>query len=256
MALAPIVAPFAGGVLQTFFGWRVQFRSACRRRLRGDRCGVVACCRRRCERARPSRFRALPWRGSIGTLAQNRIFLAYLGISSLAYLALFAWLSGSSFVLQDIHGLSPIGFAWAFAVGLHRLSRRHHHCGTSRDPPRDRSHHRLRLLRARRRRRAHAGMPGAGAGVCGRTLTCRSRFSLLASASSCRRPWQARSCHSRTARACVLAARGCAAILRSGVRSACRSMLGQTPMADGGRNRGTSVLALALWLARARAARA
>jgi DHA1 family bicyclomycin/chloramphenicol resistance-like MFS transporter len=116
MALAPIFAPFAGGVMQTFFGWRSNFVALV----------VVGCAAMavvwwllpetlRIRAPEPVSVRSMV--RVFGTLAQNRAFLAFLGISALVYMALFAWLSGASFVLQDFHGLSPIGFAWAFAVG-------------------------------------------------------------------------------------------------------------------------------------------
>ena len=116
MALAPIVAPFAGGVLQTFFDWRSNFVA-----LVVVGCAAIAVVwwllpeTLRMRAPEPVSVRSMA--RVFGTLAQNRVFLAFLGISSLSYMALFAWLSGASFVLQDFHGLSPIGFAWAFAVG-------------------------------------------------------------------------------------------------------------------------------------------
>jgi DHA1 family bicyclomycin/chloramphenicol resistance-like MFS transporter len=40
----------------------------------------------------------------------------YLAIVAAAYGGLFAWISGSSFVLQDLYGLSPLLFGLVFAV--------------------------------------------------------------------------------------------------------------------------------------------
>ena len=39
------------------------------------------------------------------------------GIASASYAGLFAWISGSSFVLQYLYGLTPFDFGVAFAVG-------------------------------------------------------------------------------------------------------------------------------------------
>jgi MFS transporter, DHA1 family, multidrug resistance protein len=47
---------------------------------------------------------------------KNRALLAHLGIVSASYAGLFAWISGSPFVLQDLYGLSVFGFAVAFAM--------------------------------------------------------------------------------------------------------------------------------------------
>ena len=44
-------------------------------------------------------------------------FLAYLGLGTASYAGLFAWISGASFVLQDLYGLSPFAFGVAFALG-------------------------------------------------------------------------------------------------------------------------------------------
>jgi len=53
---------------------------------------------------------------SYGGFASNRIFLANLGIVALSYAGLFAWISDSPFVLQDLYGLSPLEFSVAFAA--------------------------------------------------------------------------------------------------------------------------------------------
>ena len=50
-----------------------------------------------------------------GLLAQ-RSFLGYALTAGLAFGALFAYISGSPFVLQDIYGLSPQGFSFAFGA--------------------------------------------------------------------------------------------------------------------------------------------
>jgi DHA1 family bicyclomycin/chloramphenicol resistance-like MFS transporter len=53
---------------------------------------------------------------SYRAIAGNRPFLAYLGIVACSYAGLFAWISGSPFVLQNLYGLSPVGFGIAFAA--------------------------------------------------------------------------------------------------------------------------------------------
>jgi DHA1 family bicyclomycin/chloramphenicol resistance-like MFS transporter len=50
------------------------------------------------------------------TVAINPVFLANLVIGSLAYSALFAWISGSPFVLQGLRGLTPLEFSVCYAV--------------------------------------------------------------------------------------------------------------------------------------------
>src|ERR1019366_8858322 len=50
-------------------------------------------------------------------VARNPAYLAYLGLGSTSFAGLFAWISGSSFVLQYLYGLSPFQYGVAFAVG-------------------------------------------------------------------------------------------------------------------------------------------
>ena len=55
--------------------------------------------------------------GVYRTFTKNRVFLAHLGIVTCSFMGLFAWISGASFVLQDLYGLSTLEFAVAFAIG-------------------------------------------------------------------------------------------------------------------------------------------
>ncbi|MDQ0646793.1 DHA1 family bicyclomycin/chloramphenicol resistance-like MFS transporter [Microbacterium natoriense] len=50
------------------------------------------------------------------TLASDRVFLGAILNQGFLYAALFAYLSGATFVLQDIYGLSPLGYALAFGA--------------------------------------------------------------------------------------------------------------------------------------------
>jgi DHA1 family bicyclomycin/chloramphenicol resistance-like MFS transporter len=51
-----------------------------------------------------------------GIFLCHRTFRIYLAIVAAAYGGLFAWISGSSFVLQDLYGLSPLLFGLVFAA--------------------------------------------------------------------------------------------------------------------------------------------
>ena len=53
--------------------------------------------------------------GVFGVLARNRVFSPIWRLAS-SYAGLFAWISGASFVLQDLYGLTPFNFGVAFAV--------------------------------------------------------------------------------------------------------------------------------------------
>jgi len=115
MALAPVLAPVIGGVLQTGFGWRSIFVTLV---LAGS-IGVAIIwlllpetMNRRA--AEPVSFASIV--RSYRALASHRAYLAYLGITSASYAGLFAWISGTSFVLQNLYRLTPFNFGVAFAL--------------------------------------------------------------------------------------------------------------------------------------------
>lgn len=116
MALAPVFAPVAGGVLQTGFGWRSIFFTLVAAGLGGA--GIVWLLLpetlkiRSAERVSPASMLA-----SYRVVASNPAFLSYLTLGSTCYAGLFAWISGASFVLQNLYGLTPFNFGVAFALG-------------------------------------------------------------------------------------------------------------------------------------------
>jgi DHA1 family bicyclomycin/chloramphenicol resistance-like MFS transporter len=116
MALAPVFAPLIGGVLQTAFGWRSVFFTLVGGGLVGA--AIVwpllpeTLAQRAAEPVSPaSMFR------SYRVVARNPAYLAYLGLATTSFAGLFAWISGSSFVLQYLYGLTPFQFGSAFAIG-------------------------------------------------------------------------------------------------------------------------------------------
>jgi DHA1 family bicyclomycin/chloramphenicol resistance-like MFS transporter len=116
MALAPVLAPIVGGVLQTGFGWRSIFVTLVAAGLVGV--GVVwlllpeTLATRAAEPVSPSTMLK-----SYRAVACNPAYLAYLALATTSYAGLFAWISGASFVLQNLYGLSPFNFGIAFALG-------------------------------------------------------------------------------------------------------------------------------------------
>jgi len=114
MALAPVVAPPVGGVLQTLFGWRASFLVA----LVVGLSAFVLVWRWLPETIRERAPEPISLIGTLRTyrsMARNRAFLAHLGIVAVSYAGIFVWISGSPFVLQDLYGLSAFAFGLAFA---------------------------------------------------------------------------------------------------------------------------------------------
>jgi DHA1 family bicyclomycin/chloramphenicol resistance-like MFS transporter len=115
MALAPVGAPMIGGVLQSTFGWRSHF-------VLQMAFGLIAAFlvwRKLPEtlKARtegPFSLRAIL--DGYGVILRNRAVLAYIGMLAIGFGGVFAWISGSSFVLQEIYGLSALSFGLAFAA--------------------------------------------------------------------------------------------------------------------------------------------
>ncbi len=116
MALAPVIAPIAGGALQTALGWRSVFATLAVVGLAGI--GVIwlllpeTLAKRASEPVSPASILT-----SYRIVARDSAYLAYLGLATTSYAGLFAWISGASFVLQNLYGLTPFVFGFAFAVG-------------------------------------------------------------------------------------------------------------------------------------------
>ena len=116
MALAPVLAPIAGGLLQTGFGWRAVFFALVAAGLLGA--GIVWLLLPETLNTRAAEPVSIASMGrSYRIVARNPAYLAYLGIASASYAGLFAWISGAAFVLQNLYGLTPFDFGVAFALG-------------------------------------------------------------------------------------------------------------------------------------------
>jgi DHA1 family bicyclomycin/chloramphenicol resistance-like MFS transporter len=116
MALAPVLAPIAGGVLQTASGWRSIFFTLVAASLAGVAVVWLLLPETLKQRAAEP-VSAASMLASYRIVARDPAYLAYLGLATSSYAGLFAWISGSSFVLQNLYGLTPFNFGVAFAVG-------------------------------------------------------------------------------------------------------------------------------------------
>ncbi len=112
---APILAPIIGGQILRFTSWRGVFWTLT---AIGFVLAVVSALwlaeSLPVERRGPARLSAtlLAYRG----LLTDRVFVGYALSGGMAFAAMFAYISGSSFVLQNVFGLSPQGFSLVFAV--------------------------------------------------------------------------------------------------------------------------------------------
>jgi MFS transporter, DHA1 family, multidrug resistance protein len=114
-ALAPVVAPSLGGVLQAAFGWRAAFVGMAALGL----CAIVLVIRLLPETMNRRAQEPMSLKSIVrgyGTFIRHPTYGVYLAIVAAAYGGLFAWISGSSFVLQDLYGLSPLLFGLVFAM--------------------------------------------------------------------------------------------------------------------------------------------
>jgi DHA1 family bicyclomycin/chloramphenicol resistance-like MFS transporter len=104
-----------GGVLQTAFGWRASFVAMAAFAV----VALVVAGRLLPEtlrqRGQPLSLASVV--GGYGALLRHRGYLVYLGILTLSYAGLFAWISGASVVLQGAYGLSAVAFGFTFALG-------------------------------------------------------------------------------------------------------------------------------------------
>jgi DHA1 family bicyclomycin/chloramphenicol resistance-like MFS transporter len=116
MALAPVFAPIAGGALQAGFGWRSIFFTSVAVGLAVA--AIVALLLPETLKSRttePVSFGAMLT--SFGVVGRHPVYLTYLALGTTCYAGLFAWISGASFVLQNLYGLTPFNFGVVFALG-------------------------------------------------------------------------------------------------------------------------------------------
>jgi DHA1 family bicyclomycin/chloramphenicol resistance-like MFS transporter len=113
--VAPIVAPVIGGQLLTFTTWRAIFLV-----LAAIGAALLLAVAFTLPESLPADRRAPAHPGAVlrtfRRLATDRRYLRYVLASALMFAAAFAYISGSSFVLQDGYGLSAQQFSAVFGV--------------------------------------------------------------------------------------------------------------------------------------------
>lgn len=117
MGLVPAIAPVLGGVIHVAFGWRAVFAAIL---IAGVALTFVVL-RHLPETLRSRETTPLSLKAILAGFAQllrHPTYRVYVGLSALTYSGLFAFISGSSFVLQGVYGLSELayGFSFGFVV--------------------------------------------------------------------------------------------------------------------------------------------
>jgi DHA1 family bicyclomycin/chloramphenicol resistance-like MFS transporter len=115
MAVAPLLAPLAGGVLQTLFGWRSNFVALLLFAATAW-CMVWFLLPETLRQRAPEPFSLGSTLRSYRRFLAHRSFVVHLGIGMCCMAGLFAWISAAAFVLQDIYRLSALAFGVAFAI--------------------------------------------------------------------------------------------------------------------------------------------
>ena len=115
VALAPAVAPIFGGFVEVWFGWRANLASLA---IYGTLALVATAMLLPETNPAPDPTATHPFRiiGNFGTFLGNRLYLGYLLAVALAYAGIFCFISGSSFVLVDLVGLSPDLYGFCFGA--------------------------------------------------------------------------------------------------------------------------------------------
>ena len=114
MALAPAIGPILGGFIEQWFGWRVNFLAL----VAYGGLGFAIAWRilpetNKAPDPQATRFVRilLGYRGFLG----HRSYVGYVLCVAFSYSGIFAFISGSSFVLQQAVGLGPVAFGLCFA---------------------------------------------------------------------------------------------------------------------------------------------
>ncbi|MFF1920443.1 multidrug effflux MFS transporter [Streptomyces sp. NPDC058221] len=114
LGIAPIAAPVVGGLVLSLSTWRAVFVVLA---VLGGLL-LFAVLRKVPETLPPERRHSGGLTGTfrtMGTLLTHRAFMGYVLVLGFTSAALFAYISGSSFVFQNVHGVSPTVYSLIFA---------------------------------------------------------------------------------------------------------------------------------------------
>jgi len=114
MGVVPAIAPILGGIILIFFGWRAVFVAILLAGL-GLAAVVVPALPETLKIRSPTPLSFGSILRGFAILLRHPTYRIYVGLSTLTYSGLFAFIAGSSFVLQQSYGLSELAFSFSFA---------------------------------------------------------------------------------------------------------------------------------------------
>ena len=117
MGLVPAVAPIIGAVLEQAFGWRASFALSAALAL-GLALVVAVWLPETVPAGERGRWTARGMMADFARLSAHAKFRRYTAAVCLGYGGLFAFISGSSFVLQGHYGLDELEFGLSFALAV------------------------------------------------------------------------------------------------------------------------------------------
>jgi MFS transporter, DHA1 family, multidrug resistance protein len=121
IGLAPILAPSIGGIILEWTSWRGIFGVLAATAVVLTFVAVLGVRETLpVERRRPANLRATL--GTYRSLLRDRAFVALVFIGGFMMSAMFAYVAGSSFVLQDGYGLSELAFGLVFGLNAAGLT--------------------------------------------------------------------------------------------------------------------------------------
>lgn len=115
MTLAPAAGPILGGLLTAGFGWRSTFAALA---LFGTLllAGVALLLPETNRRRDPTATRPGRLVANYGQLLRDRRFQGFAAVAAFTYCGIFAFISGSSYLLIEVVGLAPVLYGLCFAA--------------------------------------------------------------------------------------------------------------------------------------------